>query len=148
MTKYVKTTWNWNQHFQEYLNKRSIWMMEFPHGSWCLFMAKGVSVKLLVWFFAAVKMQLIFKIFSTIFGVKIKSWTGWKFILPTRSMVSFLNKTMDRSGVYTSDPSLGFEDWKGREHRFHQTILFIYYFCFIWGFNKSKGKYCYSGKEQ
>ena len=35
---------------------------------------KGVSAKLLVWFFAAVKMQLIFKIFLTIFGVKITNF--------------------------------------------------------------------------
>ena len=42
---------------------------------------KGVSAKLLVWFFAAVKMQIISKIFFPILGVKITLFVSlnWSF---------------------------------------------------------------------
>ena len=81
MNKYVKTTWNWNQHFQEYFNKRSLWMMECPD----VFMwPKGVSEKLLIWFFAAVKMQIISKILLTIFGVKITNFDSFYSIFDSK----------------------------------------------------------------
>ena len=64
--------------------------------------SNGLSEKLLVWFFAGVKMKIILKIFSTILGVKIANfnifysiydsklpiWT--KMVILTPKMVEFL----------------------------------------------------------
>ena len=47
VNKYVKNTWNWNQHLQEYFNKRSLWMMECFHG---FLWPKGVSANFLIVF--------------------------------------------------------------------------------------------------